>query len=308
MAISTNANPTYAFEDDTDTGMYRSSSNALAFTTGGVQRLLISSAGVTSTTGNLRAGGGLSTSVGTDFGSQQSFWATAGGSTHQAGYTIGWNTGANNGRTQKMYLDNNGNLNVTGSITAGTAGVTTQDHRVPAGAGYITYSPGNASADVLNIRKYGTVQQKFDQYGVTFPVGLTKVEGSFHTTGVVKNNSVREYAQYIDNLVNNSSVNFDIPVSRTGTGITLYYECMYNHFGNQTYGSWRSGFFSYRSDNNNTYFDHVIINNGSSSTGGGGWTVTLIDANTSTPKIRFNKGAGTYVGSGDGHIFVRGGL
>ena len=163
MAISTNANPTYAFEDDTDTGMYRSSSNALAFTTGGVQRLLISSAGVTSTTGNLRAGGGLSTSVGTDFGSQQSFWATAGGSTHQAGYTIGWNTGANNGRTQKMYLDNNGNLNVTGSITAGTAGVTTQDHRVPAGAGYITYSPGNASADVLNIRKYGTVQQKFDQ-------------------------------------------------------------------------------------------------------------------------------------------------
>jgi hypothetical protein len=222
--------------------------------------------------------------------------------------------GSNNARGTKLYIDSSGNaafsgnISTTGSITAGAAGVTTQDHRVPAGAGYITYSPGNASADVLNIRKYGTVQQKFDQYGVTFPVGLTKVEGSFHTTGIVKNNSVREYAQYINDLTNNSSVNFDVPVQRTGSGMTLYYECMYNHFGNQTYGSWRSGFFSYRSDNNNTYFDHVIINNGSSSTGGGGWTVTLIGANTSTPKVRFNKGAGTYVGSGDGHIFVRGGL
>jgi hypothetical protein len=172
MAVSDAGNPTYAFEDDTDTGMYRSSSNALAFTTGGVQRLLISSTGHTTTSGNLRAGGGLSTAIGTDFGSQQSFWATANGSTHQAGYTIGWNTGANNGRTQKMYLDNNGNLSVTGGITAGAAGVTTADHRSPAGAGYITYSPSNGSGDTLTIRKYGTVQQKFDQYGVTFPTGV----------------------------------------------------------------------------------------------------------------------------------------
>ena len=121
------------------------------------------------------------------------------------------------------------------------------------------------------------------------------------------NNGVREYSQYIDNLVNNANVNFDVPVTRTGSGYTVYYECMYNHFGNTSYGSWRSGFFSFRSDNNNTYYDDVIKNHGSSSTGGGGWTVSLIGANTATPFIRFNKNAGTYVGGGDGHIFVRGG-
>jgi len=33
----------------------------------------------------------------------------------------------------------------------------------------------------------------------------------------------------------------------------------------------------------------------------------LINPNTATPYIRFNKSAGSYVGTGDGHIFVRGG-
>lgn len=128
---------------------------------------------------------------------------------------------------------------------------------------------------------------------------LTTLQGSFY------NNGVREYSQYIDNLHNGTSVNFDVPVTRTGSGYTVYYECMYNHFGNQTYGSWRSGFFSFRSDNNNTYFDDPIHNG--SSAGGGAWTASLINANTATPYIRFNKSAGSYVGTGDGHIFVRGG-
>jgi hypothetical protein len=137
----------------------------------------------------------------------------------------------------------------------------------------------------------------------------TTINGTLKVTqaGGFYNNGVREYSQYIDNLVNNANVNFDVPVTRTGSGYTVYYECMYNHFGNTSYGSWRSGFFSFRSDNNNTYYDDVIKNHGSSSTGGGGWTVTLINPNTATPSIRFNKNAGTYVGSGDGHIFVRGG-
>jgi len=65
----------------------------------------------------------------------------------------------------------NGNATFAGGITAGPTGVSTQDHRVPTGTGYITYSPANQTADVLNIRRYGTVQQKFDQYGVTFPAG-----------------------------------------------------------------------------------------------------------------------------------------
>jgi len=74
--------------------------------------------------------------------------------------------------TEKFRIASDGTATFTGGIIAGPAGVSTADHRVPAGAGYITYSPGNASSDVLNIRKYGTTQQKFDQYGVNFPVGI----------------------------------------------------------------------------------------------------------------------------------------
>ena len=59
MAISTAANPTYAFEDDNDTGMYRSSSNALAFTAGGVGRLFITSSGNVTTSGDLSVTGAL---------------------------------------------------------------------------------------------------------------------------------------------------------------------------------------------------------------------------------------------------------
>jgi len=157
--------------------------------------------------------------------------------------------------------------------------------------------PGADSSTVLE------AEDRLGIYSNTIFNGTLKVA----STGGFYNNGVREYSQYIDNLINNANVNFDVPVTRTGSGYTVYYECMYNHFGNTSYGSWRSGFFSFRSDNNNTYYDDVIKNHGSSSTGGGGWTVTLIGANTATPYIRFNKNAGQYVGSGDGHIFVRGG-
>ena len=71
----------------------------------------------------------------------------------------------------RLSLDTSGNATFAGGITAGPAGINTQDHRVPTGTGYITYSPANQTADVLNIRRYATVQQKFDQYGVHFPSG-----------------------------------------------------------------------------------------------------------------------------------------
>jgi len=76
------------------------------------------------------------------------------------------------GFAERFRIASDGTATFTGGIIAGPAGVSTADHRVPAGAGYITYSPGNASSDVLNIRKYGSTQQKFDQYGVNFPVGI----------------------------------------------------------------------------------------------------------------------------------------
>jgi len=45
MAVSNAGNPTYAFEDDTNTGMFTSGADTLNFTTGGTERLRIDSAG-----------------------------------------------------------------------------------------------------------------------------------------------------------------------------------------------------------------------------------------------------------------------
>jgi hypothetical protein len=95
------------------------------------------------------------------------------GTNHFRDFRVG-----NGKQAQLFFVDGSaGSVSVTnslavgGGITAGAAGISTQDHRVPTGTGYITYSPSNQTADVLNIRRYGTVQQKFDQYGVTFPAG-----------------------------------------------------------------------------------------------------------------------------------------
>jgi hypothetical protein len=56
-AVSTASNPTYTFEDDRDTGMYRDSANTLGFTTTGTSRLIIASSGVACFSNYLQAGG-----------------------------------------------------------------------------------------------------------------------------------------------------------------------------------------------------------------------------------------------------------
>jgi hypothetical protein len=133
-----------------------------------------------------------------------------------------------------------------------------------------------------------------------------KAAGKVYATQGFNNGGVREYAQAISGIANNGSYTFDVPIQATGAGYTVYYECMYNHFGNTTYGAWRSGMFSFRSLSNSTYYDDNIINHGNSNAGS--WSVTMVDAGTSSPKMRFTKSGGTYGGSGAGHIFVRGGL
>lgn len=133
-----------------------------------------------------------------------------------------------------------------------------------------------------------------------------KANGKVYATGGFNNGGVREYAQAISGIANSASYTFDVPIQSTGAGYTVYYECMYNHFGNTTYGAWRSGFFSFRSLSNSTYYDDVIKDHNNSNAGG--WSVIMVDAGTSSPKMRFTKSAGTYAGSGAGHIFVRGGL
>jgi hypothetical protein len=154
--------------------------------------------------------------------------------------------------------------------------------------------PGNDSSLVL---------EATNNLGIFSPV---TVYHDFKTTGVVRNNGVREYSQYIDNLNNNSAVSFDVPIQATGAGMTVYYECMYNHFGTTSYGSWQNGFFSFRSLSNATYEGDIIKTHGNANSGY--WTVSMVGDGTSTPMMRFTKSAGSYSGSGDGHIFVRGGI
>ena len=56
-AVSTAANPTYTFEDDRDTGMYRDSANTLGFTTCGSAKMIIASNGSACFSNILQAGG-----------------------------------------------------------------------------------------------------------------------------------------------------------------------------------------------------------------------------------------------------------
>ena len=119
-------------------------------------------------------------------------------------------------------------------------------------------------------------------------------------------NGVRNYYQKIT-ISNNVSYTFDVPIQATGNGHTVYYECMYNHFGNDTYGARRMGFFSFRSLSNPTSADHVV-HSGGNSTNAGAWSVSMVGAGTSTPVMRFTKSSGSYSGTGQGYIHVRGGL
>ena len=88
--------------------------------------------------------------------------------------------------TNRFTIDTNGNAFFNGGISAGAAGISTQDHRVPAGAGYITYSPSNGASDALYVRKYGTVQQLFNNDGIQFPNGVVRVNTT--TTAWVDSN------------------------------------------------------------------------------------------------------------------------
>ena len=134
--------PSLSFAGDPNTGLYSPSADNLGFAIGGTARAFMSNTqfnvdakivateldinGAGDVSGNLTAGAlfsnaGLRNAGGSDFGSQQSFWAGGSGTTHQAGYTIGWNTGGNSARTQKMVLDNNGNLLINNTLSVGIA-------------------------------------------------------------------------------------------------------------------------------------------------------------------------------------------
>ena len=140
----------------------------------------------------------------------------------------------------------------------------------------------------------------------TSSAGTMTEKGRISWDGMWFVNGVRNYYQKVT-LINSSTYTFDVPIEATGSGHTVYYECMYNHFGNDTYGARRMGFFSFRSLNNPTSADHVV-HNGGNSTNAGAWSVSMVGSGTSTPMMRFTKSAGSYSGTGQGYIHVRGGL
>ena len=140
----------------------------------------------------------------------------------------------------------------------------------------------------------------------TSSAGTMTEKGRISWDGMWFVNGVRNYYQKLT-MTNNVSYTFDVPIEATGTGHTVYYECMYNHYGNDTYGARRMGFFSFRSLNNPTSTDHVV-HNGGNSTYAGAWSVSIVGSGTSTPMMRFTKSAGSYSGTGQGYIHVRGGL
>ena len=70
------------------------------------------------------------TSTQGDSGAQLNLWSNASGNTFIAGYTLSINTGANNARTQSLYIDNSGNVTISGSLSKGS-GSFKIDHPLP---------------------------------------------------------------------------------------------------------------------------------------------------------------------------------
>ena len=211
-------------------------------------------------------------------------------------------------------------------LTISTAGDLLLGTTSKAGAGGITLDSGGSWSNI-NLYGAGTSQggrlyfgdssdraSIVGQYGsggggqLTFNTdttgGTSLQRVKIDNSGNVFFNGVREYHQSMS-LNNGTAYTFDIPIQSTGAGYTMTYECMYNHFGNTSYGSWQSGFLSFRSLNNSAYSVDMTKNHAPS--GSGGWTVSMVGGGTATPSIRFTKSAGTYGGAGYGHIFIRGG-
>tara|TARA_R110001592_G_scaffold11258_1_gene56064 strand:- start:4413 stop:6032 length:1620 start_codon:yes stop_codon:yes gene_type:complete len=103
---------------------YHYTDNTLRFNHNGAgaDELVIDSSGNVGVVGKINCNG-LHNSLGSDFGSQQSFWAESNGQTNQAGFQINWYTGGNNSRTFKMKLDNLGNLLVNTTSNINFSGV-----------------------------------------------------------------------------------------------------------------------------------------------------------------------------------------
>jgi hypothetical protein len=143
--------PTHTFYGDADTGMYRSSANALAFSTGGTAALTIDSSGnliIANTGGTL-------------------YTTTAGTNNFRAGVNAG------------NSIASGGNYNVLVGDEAGTA-ITTGDHNVAIGFNALDAEDGGTAS--VAIGSYALSSQNADGNNYNTAVGY--VAGSDITSGV----------------------------------------------------------------------------------------------------------------------------
>ena len=142
MAVSNAGNPTYAFEDDTNTGMFTSGADTLNFTTAGTERIQIANTVISSEV-NIAIKNGKNLELQTTSGVARGYISaqeTNTGGTHHAGLIIATSSGesitfkdSGIGGTTNMVIDGSGNVGIGASSisswtklqVAGTAGAQT---------------------------------------------------------------------------------------------------------------------------------------------------------------------------------------
>ena len=131
--------PTYAFNSDTDTGMYRGGANDLRFATNGTQRMQIESDGTVVMAGALQPAGNLS--VG-GYAKTSNYFETAGGSGGQQAFSSSVTSSYRGGGLIRFFTDNNVSIFKLGNESAPYGGYF---------GTFAGYSPSGAELMILGI-------------------------------------------------------------------------------------------------------------------------------------------------------------
>lgn len=129
-AAGSNSAPSYTFNGDTDTGMYRSAADTIAFTTGGTQRATITSSGITADLVGSQSGGSIAATTLTASGDANFDSGTlfvdvsenkVGIGTTSPGLALHVNSGATNSTSVFESTDHTAIIGVKDNTTSGNA-------------------------------------------------------------------------------------------------------------------------------------------------------------------------------------------